>query len=126
LAESPQSDWLAEAKQVVADQPFAALATAGADGAPRSVVVTPTLQDGVFTWQSDESRTHSAQIADNPRIGFSFLSGTRAVYGIGAVDQIEPGERHTYRATVTELTFVTNQKVDGEFVPPQKLDPKSI
>ena len=124
------ADWLKAAQEVLASCELATLATVSGEGSPRAVTVKAALSGGLFDWRSKPSRTHSAHVAENPSIAFNFYdpSTRSAVYGIGQVESAEDDvdEHIHYVARVSEAIFVTDQKIDGEFVPPQALDPTKL
>lgn len=123
-------DWVTIAQEVTQAIDTATLATASTKGIPRAVTIGAELHEGVFDWRSLPTRQHSLQVKENPHIAFDFFDQItqRSVYGTGLVASIEKdeGEFLRYRAEVKELWVVIDDKVDGEYVPPQALDPKSI
>lgn len=122
-------DWVAIARDVLASVEVPALATSGADGAVRVVVVGGELADGVFQWRSFPERVHSKQVAENPNIAFNFFDPAtrREVYGTATVKQTEEeGKFQRYFAPVKELWVVIDEQVDGKYLEPQPLEPSTL
>lgn len=125
----PEVDWLGVAREILRAVGTPTLATAGSDGTPRAVIVGGELKDGKLYWRSWPSRRHSKQVAENPMVAFNFFDAPnrRAVYGVGRVDSVEPdGEFSRYFATVTELWVVSDEQVEGQYMPPMQVDPKAL